>query len=649
MKGKRKLTRRELARRKRRRRVIRNRIIFGVICLLLFVAFVHLVSWIVTLLTGGNFGKDEETTKKKTEQVTEEVVADYPENRRNQVDYGNQTALSVGIDEVSASLNPLFGQTEGDETISRFTQLYLISRQSDGSYGAGSSVASFAYEFSVNPKGVDGIGAVYEFVLKNQLQFSDGIPMTVDDLLFTMYVVLDSAYDGTIKLSSLPILGLEDYQQGKTKSIEGILVGKKKCEDGIERDTIQVITTSYHSDDLSLFEIPVLPQHCLLSKEEIEAVNRVYGVPRGDALFISQLKQQKNILVGAGSYQLCDVSAEKITLKANPYFCLGVPLSQDVNVYPLNDEAAVNAVRNESLDYVNIDLSIQDYEALIGQEAVPYHYVTVGEPQLTYMGINAFELPDLNVRKALLSVMNKELIYDAIPEGVVSITDGVYDKDYWAYSEGITIDFDETGETAKKYLEESGYVYDGSVMGIDGYPLTFFFSIGTELEQCPAGAMLDKARQILETIGCSVQISVREDLENEVMIGDRSIFLMSRSLPQQGDISSLYYTGDDVANDYLKSIGFDYMRTEGTEFEKQILGEVNTLFLEASVESDYKKRQELYGKVYEGISKLAVELPLYQKVSCSFYKDNLWPSDVFAKQPITAYTGIEQYLWNLPR
>jgi len=53
---------------------------------------------------------------------------------------------------------------------------------------------------------------VYTAKLRNDVKFSDGEPMTADDLIFTYYVLLDPSYVGASTLNSYDIAGLKAYQ-----------------------------------------------------------------------------------------------------------------------------------------------------------------------------------------------------------------------------------------------------------------------------------------------------------------------------------------------------------------------------------------------------------------------------------------------------
>ena len=52
----------------------------------------------------------------------------------------------------------------------------------------------------------------YDIKLREDLKFSDGEPVTIDDVIFSMYVFLDPTYDGSVTMYSTPIVGLEEYR-----------------------------------------------------------------------------------------------------------------------------------------------------------------------------------------------------------------------------------------------------------------------------------------------------------------------------------------------------------------------------------------------------------------------------------------------------
>lgn len=54
----------------------------------------------------------------------------------------------------------------------------------------------------------------YDITMRDDLVFADGTPITIDDLIFSMYVVLDPTYDGNVTFYSVPVKGLDAYRSG---------------------------------------------------------------------------------------------------------------------------------------------------------------------------------------------------------------------------------------------------------------------------------------------------------------------------------------------------------------------------------------------------------------------------------------------------
>lgn len=52
---------------------------------------------------------------------------------------------------------------------------------------------------------------LYRMKIRDDLKFSDGTPVTIDDWIFDAYVFLDPSYDGATTLRTYPIVGLRDY------------------------------------------------------------------------------------------------------------------------------------------------------------------------------------------------------------------------------------------------------------------------------------------------------------------------------------------------------------------------------------------------------------------------------------------------------
>ena len=57
---------------------------------------------------------------------------------------------------------------------------------------------------------------MYNLKLRDDVVFSDGTPLTADDVIFSMYVYADMDYDGYATFSGTPIKGLQNYRLNST-------------------------------------------------------------------------------------------------------------------------------------------------------------------------------------------------------------------------------------------------------------------------------------------------------------------------------------------------------------------------------------------------------------------------------------------------
>ena len=130
---------------------------------------------------------------------------------------GNKAdSLVIMTDELDGLFNPFYSTTAADGTIVSMTQIgMLTSKYVNGNvevaYGDNEAVVVKDYKMETNGNG-DDKETVYTFVLKNGIKFSNGSPLTMNDVLFNMYVYLDPVYAGSSTMYSTKIQGLTAYR-----------------------------------------------------------------------------------------------------------------------------------------------------------------------------------------------------------------------------------------------------------------------------------------------------------------------------------------------------------------------------------------------------------------------------------------------------
>ena len=133
-------------------------------------------------------------------------------------------ALRVLCYGFNGCFSPFFSETAEDQNVWSLTSVSLLGTDR---YGAvvekGVSVEPIPYNgtdytypgMSDLTVTANSDGTVwYDFVLRDGVTFSDGEPLTADDVIFSMYVLCDPTYDGSSTFFTLPIEGLEAYRNG---------------------------------------------------------------------------------------------------------------------------------------------------------------------------------------------------------------------------------------------------------------------------------------------------------------------------------------------------------------------------------------------------------------------------------------------------
>lgn len=137
---------------------------------------------------------------------------------------GEGDTLVVSASGFENKFSPFFGQSADDMDVSDMTQLYMmyVDRVSNpvlnGIEGETRSYNGTDYTYYgpadiTVTENADGT-VYYDIKMRDDLVFSDGTPIDIDDFIFGMYVYLDPSYDGSTTLYSAPIQGLEAYRSG---------------------------------------------------------------------------------------------------------------------------------------------------------------------------------------------------------------------------------------------------------------------------------------------------------------------------------------------------------------------------------------------------------------------------------------------------
>lgn len=120
--------------------------------------------------------------------------------------------------------SPFFVTTAYDQEVVDLTQGALLAADRGGAVinngieGETVTYNGSDYEY----KGMGDVEVVqnadgsvdYNLTMKEGVKFSDGVDATIDDVIFTIYVMCDPTYDGQSTIYALPIEGMSEYRGG---------------------------------------------------------------------------------------------------------------------------------------------------------------------------------------------------------------------------------------------------------------------------------------------------------------------------------------------------------------------------------------------------------------------------------------------------
>ncbi len=149
------------------------------------------------------------------------------------------TPLVVGYAPFNEKFSPFFSETAYDQDVMSMTALGLLTSDRTGAiiqkgidgetieYNGTNYTYYGPANLTITEDKTSG-KVYYDFELRKDLKFSDGKKVTIDDVIFSMYVLCDPTYDGSSTLFALPIEGMAEYRAGMD-SVFNLIAATKKA------------------------------------------------------------------------------------------------------------------------------------------------------------------------------------------------------------------------------------------------------------------------------------------------------------------------------------------------------------------------------------------------------------------------------------
>ncbi len=298
-------------------------------------------------------------------------------------------------------------------------------------------IAGLADKWTISPDGKS-----YTFHLRDGIKFSDGTPITANDIVFSWQRLANPDFGAPYAQLLNNLLNAKEIAQSK-KPVASLGVR------AVDTKTFQVNLTQATPDFLKYLTLPafaVLPAH---------TINK----------YQAEWTKPQN-MVSSGAYQLVEhVVNGQIVIKKNPYYYAAAQVTiPTVKFFPYSDRnSALNAYKSGDLD-MTFSLPTNDTQRLISE--YPQEVQRTNYEALVYYDFN-MQLPmfkDIRLRQALTMAIDRPTLVTKIITDenrlplystvTPTIADAAYADIHYQWE---SLPREEQVETAKKLYAAAGY------------------------------------------------------------------------------------------------------------------------------------------------------------------------------------------------
>ncbi|KKB13314.1 peptide ABC transporter substrate-binding protein [Devosia geojensis] len=233
------------------------------------------------------------------------------------------------------------------------------------------------------------------FKLRPDLTFSDGSPLTAEDVAFTYSTIIDPDFNAPQRALYTPIASVE----------------------AVDPQTVKFTLSAPYAPLLTYMDIGIVP------KALVEGGHDLALQP-----------------IGAGPMKLVSWNrGSEIVLEANDTYWRGAPEIENVTVRIIGDNSArAQAFEAGDLDVIQSPLSPQDIERLANDDR--FGNAIMAGLGVNYINFNTKDplLTDPKMRQAFSMLIDQETIVNDIYKGVDQVAHSIILPSSWAYSDAIS-------------------------------------------------------------------------------------------------------------------------------------------------------------------------------------------------------------------
>ncbi len=423
------------------------------------------------------------------------------------------------------------------------------------------------------------------------------------------------------------------------------------------------------------FGFSVAPMHYYSSKELTESfdyANNQFGVSYADPNFMNneiRNAEKMGVPVGAGPYKATTRSGDSskvskgtfyennvVYFERNEYFEFPAKIKY-VNYKVVDTKFILTALMEGDIHFGEPASKQESIDELNKMRSDGFGYNEITTNGYGYIGINAADVPDVNVRRAIMHAIDTGLCLDYYANHAKPIYRPMT-RQSWAYpfatdSEGQYYKFDATGETSENLVKEAGYVKNSDGIYVNpntGDKLEYVFTIAGDSEDHPAYNALKRAADILNQRG--FKITVQKDINalKKLNNGALTVWAAAWGSTIDPDMYQTYHIDSlagSTANWGYRAIRLDKGNGKYA-FEWDIVRELSDIIDEARETLDQAERTTLYAQALDLVMELAVELPTYQRNDLFAYNTKIIDSSsLIPESELTSYNGPLSRLWEV--
>ncbi len=488
----------------------------------------------------------------------------------------------AGISEPQGIFNPYFFVNGWDENVTNVIFSRLIDWDSQGKL-----VPGLAESWSVSDD-----HKVYTIKLRPNLTFSDGSPLTAEDVAFTLTVLHDPKYDGDTDITLANIAGGADYKAGKADSVSGLKV--------IDPLTLQVTTTQPGATTLAKIGGPVLSKAWYgknYQRGNLDYLRTLNGKPLGNGPYVYD------------KY----IPGQEIRFHANTRFYRGTP--------PV--PRFIYRVTNPSTNFQLFQTGETDYDAFTSRPDDIEQLRMLGFANINLYGSSDYSkvefnlhrpaLQDAKVRQALIYGLDRQKLIDVVYQGYGKVAIEPIAPISWAWNANGVNPYQYNPARANQLLDEAGWK-----KGPDGIRV----KAGKRLEltllvskKVLNDALIPIAKENWQQIGVLLKPQVVDFNA-----------LMSQRKAGNYDLASF---STSTLNDPHDGV-WDFYSKEATESGYNN-PQVDALINQGNAELDPEKRKPIYNRLYQVLAEdpPAILLAYRQILSASSARVTGFKPDIY--------------------